>query len=135
VFDGRARRFAAHAGARALGLNHVTLGPDQTGAPAHCHSREEALFVVLEGEAVLELWERGAPAPTEHPLTAGDVVARPAGTGVAHAIRPSQGGVTYLAFGTRETNDMCFYPQSGTVSLRGLGIALRSPEIDVLPNL
>jgi hypothetical protein len=29
---------------------------------------------------------------------------------------------------------MCFYPHSGRVSLRGLGIALRSPEIDVLPG-
>jgi hypothetical protein len=30
---------------------------------------------------------------------------------------------------------MCFYPQSGRVSLPGLGIALRSPEIDYLPPL
>ena len=35
--------------------------------------------------------------------------------------------------GTR--SDMCFYPQSGRVSLRGLGIALRSPEIEYLPGL
>jgi hypothetical protein len=35
----------------------------------------------------------------------------------------------------REHADMCFYPQSGRVSLRGLGIALRSPEIEHLPNL
>jgi uncharacterized cupin superfamily protein len=84
---------------------------------------------------VFELWERGADAPDEHPLKAGDVVARPAGSGVAHALRPGGQGVTYLAFGTREPNDMCFYPQSGRVSLRGLGIALRSPEIEILPNL
>jgi hypothetical protein len=30
---------------------------------------------------------------------------------------------------------MCFYPQSGRVSLRGLGIALRSPEIDYLAGV
>jgi len=43
--------------------------------------------------------------------------------------------VTYLAYGTREASDMCFYPQSGRVSLRGLGIALRSPEIEHLPSV
>jgi uncharacterized cupin superfamily protein len=135
VLDGRARRLAEHAGARALGLNHVRLEPGQAGAPAHCHSLEEEMFVILEGDAVFELWQRGADAPDEHELVSGDVVARPAGTGVAHALRPGANGVSYLAFGTREPNDMCFYPQSGRVSLRGLGIALRSPEIEVLPNL
>ena len=64
----------------------------------------------------------------------GDVIARPAGSGIAHALRPGPEGLTYLAYGTREPNDMCFYPQSGRVALRGLGIALRSPEIDVLPG-
>ena len=44
-------------------------------------------------------------------------------------------GLTYLAYGTRDPGDMCFYPQSGRVSLRGLGIALRSPEIERLPAL
>ena len=68
-------------------------------------------------------------------LIRGDVVSRPAGTGVAHAISPGQEGITYLAYGTRETNDMCFYPRLGRVALRGLGIALRSPEIEHLPSL
>jgi len=64
-----------------------------------------------------------------------DVIARPAATGVAHALRAGDEGLTYLAYGTSEPGDMCFYPQSGRVSLRGLGIALRSPEIDHLPAL
>jgi uncharacterized cupin superfamily protein len=91
--------------------------------------------VVLAGEGVLELWPRGGGSPEEHALRAGDVVSRPAGTGVAHALGPAAGGLTYLAYGTRDPSDMCFYPQSGRVSLRGLGIALRSPEIEHLPSL
>jgi uncharacterized cupin superfamily protein len=133
VLEGRARLGGRAAGAVATGLNHVVLAPGASGAPAHCHSLEEELFVVLEGDGVLELWPRGAERGEEHPLTRGDVVSRPAGTGVAHALRAGDAGLTYLAYGTRETNDMCFYPQSGRVSLRGLGIALRSPEIDHLP--
>jgi len=135
VFDGRARRVGQAAGASATGLNHVALPADGQGAQAHCHSVEEELFVVLAGDGVLELWGRGAQSPEEQPLRAGDVVARPAGTGVAHALRAGAEGLTYLAYGTREPSDMCFYPRSGRVSLRGLGIALRSPEIEHLPGL
>jgi uncharacterized cupin superfamily protein len=135
ILDGRARRAGEAAGAVASGLNHVVLSAQQQGAPAHCHSQEEELFVVLDGAGVLELWGRGEQAPEGHPLKSGDVVSRPAGTGVAHAIRPGGQGITYLAYGTREPNDMCFYPQSRRVSLRGLGIALRSPEIEFLPGI
>jgi uncharacterized cupin superfamily protein len=134
IFDGRARRAGNAAGALATGLNHVELAAGGQGAPAHCHSQEEELFVVLDGSGVLELWAGGERSPEEHDLRMGDVVSRPAGTGVAHALRAGPEGLTYLAYGTREPNDMCFYPQSGRVSLRGLGIALRSPEIDYLPR-
>jgi uncharacterized cupin superfamily protein len=133
--DGRARQAGKTAGAVASGLNHVVLPAGGQGAPAHCHSQEEEIFVVLDGDGVLELWPRGEQRAEEHPLEPGDVISRPAGTGVAHAFRPGGGGLTYLAYGTCEPNDMCFYPQSGRVSLRGLGIALRSPEIDHLPEL
>jgi uncharacterized cupin superfamily protein len=135
IFDGRARRCGQAAGASATGLNHVILPAGGQGAPAHCHSLEEELFVVLDGGGTLELWGRGAERPDEHPLRPGDVVSRPAATGVAHALRPGEQGITYLAYGTREPSDMCFYPASGRVSLRGLGIALRSPEIEYLPEL
>jgi uncharacterized cupin superfamily protein len=135
ILGGRARRAGQAAGATASGLNHVVLAPDGTGAPAHCHSCEEELFVVLDGDGVLELWERGAQAPQEHALRSGDVVSRPAGTGVAHAFRAGAQGIVYLAYGTRDSNDMCFYPQAGRVSLRGLGIALTSPAIEHLPEL
>ena len=135
VFEGRARRCGLAGGAIATGLNHVVLPPGGQGAPAHCHSAEEELFVVLDGSGVLELWGRGAERPEKHPLRPGDTISRLAGSGVAHALRPGEQGLTYLAYGTREPSDMCFYPESGRVSLRGLGIALRSPEIDHLPDL
>jgi uncharacterized cupin superfamily protein len=135
TFGGRARRAGHAAGATATGLNHVVLPPAGQGAPAHCHSLEEELFVVLAGDGVLELWGREDAGPEDHQLRAGDVIARPAGTGVAHALRAGDEGLTYLAYGTREPGDMCFYPQTGRVSLRGLGIALRSPEVERLPDI
>src|SRR5271154_2631959 len=86
IFDGRARRLGKAAGAVATGLNHVVLEAAGHGAPPHCPSHDEEIFVVLEGGGVLELWGRGAGQAEEHPLRAGDVVSRPAGTGVAHAL-------------------------------------------------
>jgi uncharacterized cupin superfamily protein len=135
ILDGRARRAGQAAGARATGLNHVVLPAGGAGAPPHCHSEEEELFVVLDGGGVLELWGRGADSAEEHPLRPGDVISRPAGTGVAHALRAGGEGLTYLAYGTRERGDMCFYPRSGRISLRGLGIALSAPQIDYLPDI
>ncbi len=132
---GRARFAGRAAGATATGLNHVVLSAGAQGAPAHCHSREEEIFVVLDGDGVLELWPRSGEGPEEHPLKRGDVISRPAGSGVSHALRPGEQGLTYLAYGTRDTGDMCFYPQSGRVALRGLGIALHSPEIERLADI
>jgi uncharacterized cupin superfamily protein len=136
AFGGAVRLLGEAAGARATGLKHIALPPGRQGAPPHCHSQEEEIFVVLDGDGTLQLWPRGAGAenPEEHPLRAGDVISRLAGTGVAHALRAGEQGLTYLAYGTRESGDMCFYPETGRVALRGLGIALRSPEIEPLAS-
>ena len=135
IFDGRARRISQAAHATASGLNYVVLPPGGEGAPPHCHSHEEEIFVVLDGDGVLQLWPRGERTPEEHPLRDGDVISRPAGSGIAHALRPGSEGITYLAYGTRDSGDMCFYPLTGRVSLRGLGIALQALEIDHLPAI
>ena len=47
--------------------------------PPHCHSLEEEIFVVLEGDGHLLLWEEDGVE--EHEVRAGSVVVRPAGTG------------------------------------------------------
>ena len=82
------------------------------------HALEEELFYVLEGNGTLTLGDE------QHPLRAGDVVARPPGTGVPHALRASDQGMTYLAYGTRVPGDSVYYPDAGQVRLRGLGVTL-----------
>ena len=125
------------AGARTTGLNWADLPAGESGAPPHCHSADEELFVVLAGEGELELWAAPDPAnplPTEpaerHPLRAGHVVSRPPATRISHAFRAGEGGLTYLAYGTREPNDMCFYPRSNKVFFRGLGVIARLELLD-----
>jgi uncharacterized cupin superfamily protein len=55
-------------------------------------------------------------------LRRGHVVARPPGTRISHCFRAGSGGLTYVAYGTREPHDVCFYPRSNKIFFRGLGL-------------
>jgi uncharacterized cupin superfamily protein len=119
-------------GSERTGLRHVTIEPEMLMAPPHCHSAEEEIFVVLDGDGELELWPsvRFGGEHETYRLTAGSTVARPAGTQRAHGIRAGSGGMTVLAYGTREPDDMSYYPRSGKVNLRGLGVIGRIEQVD-----
>jgi uncharacterized cupin superfamily protein len=112
------------AGSVATGLKHVVIRPGARSHPAHCHSAQEEVFVVLAGGGRLELGDE------EHPLRPGHVVGRPPSTGVAHAFEAGTEGMTMLAYGTRDANDICFYPRSGKVFLRGIGVMGRIERAD-----
>jgi uncharacterized cupin superfamily protein len=122
----RVRDLAKTAGSQRTGLRLSEVLPGKLNAPPHCHSAEEEIFVVLDGEGSLLLWERDGIV--EHGVSCGSVVARPAGTGVAHAFRGGDGGLTLLMYGTREPNDICYYPRSGKVYFVGLGLIARLGE-------
>jgi uncharacterized cupin superfamily protein len=116
------------AGSSRTGLRVSEVLPGKLNAPPHCHSAEEEIFVVLEGGGELLLWE--PEGITEHAVRAGSVVARPAGTGVAHAFRGGSQGLTLLMYGTRDPGDICFYPRSVKVMLRGVGLVGRIEPLD-----
>ena len=63
-------------------------------------------------------------------MRAGTTVARPAGTRVAHTFRAGDDGLTLLAYGTREPNDIAYYPRSGKVNIRGVGVIGRVEALD-----
>jgi uncharacterized cupin superfamily protein len=111
-------------GSRHSGLRHLVVEPGSLSYPPHCHSTEEELFVVLEGSGTLLLGDE------EHAVRAGSVVARPAGTGVAHAFRAGDEPLTLLAYGTREPGDITFYPRSGKLSVRGVGAIFHVQRVD-----
>jgi uncharacterized cupin superfamily protein len=117
------------------GLRWVTLPPGLIGAPPHCHSAEEEVFVVLEGDGALELWPspravgRGAERE-DVPIRAGHVVARPPATGIGHAFRAGDAGMKLLMYGTREPNDIAYYPRSNKINFRGVGVIGRIQHLD-----
>jgi uncharacterized cupin superfamily protein len=112
------------AGSERTGLTYVVVAAGKLGAPPHCHSAEEELFVVLDGDGVLLLGD------DEHPVRPGAIASRPAGSAVAHAFRAGPGGLVYLAYGTREPNDIIHYPRSGKLFFHGLGVVGRIEPAD-----
>jgi uncharacterized cupin superfamily protein len=124
------KELAGSAGSERSGLNWHRSENGRRAVPPHCHAAEEEAFVVLEGSGILELLptpmaaERGA-TPEVHELRAGHLVARPPGTKIAHSIVGGSAGISYLAYGTREPNDIAYYPRSNKVYFRGVGLMTR----------
>jgi uncharacterized cupin superfamily protein len=121
------RDLARAAGSRWTGLRHFELEPGTLSGPPHCHSAEEEIFVVLDGEGTLELFGN---EPETHSVRRGSVVARPPGTGVPHAFRAGDPGMTLIAWGTREPNDICWYPRSQKIYWRGVDVVGRIEQLD-----
>jgi uncharacterized cupin superfamily protein len=121
----RARReLGRAAGAQVSSLNWVRLAPGKLAHPEQCHTLEEKLFVILSGSGALLLGD------DEIPVGPGHVIARPAGTGVAHTFRAGAEGLTLLAYGSRDPGDICYFPRSGKIALRGLGVVARLAAAD-----
>ena len=110
------------------GLHWERLDPGARGSVPHCHSEEEEIFVILEGQGTLHLWPSpsfawGTGAEKEAiPIRSGHVIARPPATRVSHWFRAGPDGLTMLIYGTRKPNDMCWYPRSNKIAWRGLGV-------------
>jgi uncharacterized cupin superfamily protein len=120
------------AGSELTGMSRIRLEQGRLSAQHHCHSAEEEIFVLLEGAGTLELVPspRLGGAEERIPVRAGHVVSRPPATRVAHAFRAGDGGLTLLAYGTREPNDIAYYPRSRKLNFRGVGVIVRAEHVD-----
>jgi uncharacterized cupin superfamily protein len=122
--DSQWRELGLAVGSVLSGTNQIEVAPEACSAPFHCHGAEEEIFVVLVGEGTLRLGDERLP------VQAGHVIARPPGTRIAHQFIAGEGGLTLLAWGTRDANDVVFYPDSKKVHLRGIGIRTRVDPLD-----
>lgn len=106
-----------------LGVNLMMVPPGRAAVPFHHHLREDEVFYVLSGRGVLRYGEEVME------LRAGDCVSCPAGTGVAHQIgNPGHEDLVYLSIGSHDEHEVCGYPDSGKVLVRGLGKVGRLEE-------
>lgn len=102
----RGVRLSNHGGLQRLGIWHEIVSPGERTSWPHAHSKEEEFVYVLKGRP--QLWLDGEIFP----LTPGDAIGIPAGTGQAHVfLNNSKKKVELLVVG--EVNipgDKIFYP-------------------------
>lgn len=99
-----------------VGVVMEEVMPGRWSSTFHWHTLEEEHVWVLEGTGVMRIGAR------EVPVRAGSYVVFPPGGKVAHATRNSgKKPLKIVVIGTREPGDVCVYPDSGKVLVRGLG--------------
>jgi uncharacterized cupin superfamily protein len=106
------RDVARAAGSVRTGLRHLVVAPGALNCPPHWHAAEHELFVILDGDGTLLLYDDHGKLAEEHPVRAGHCVSCPAGMRLAHALRAGGDGMTYLAYGTRDSGEIVYYPRS-----------------------
>jgi uncharacterized cupin superfamily protein len=109
------RRLAPPAGLTLMGASHVTLAPGAFSSQRHWHRGQDELVVMIAGEAIL-IDDEG-----ETPVSAGDVLAFPAGDANGHHLHNRSGNpciFVAVSAGNREADsgeysdiDMLFGPE------------------------
>jgi uncharacterized cupin superfamily protein len=119
--------------AKDLGFCIVSLDPGRRSCPFHFHHSEEELFFVLQGEGVLRQGDAGGEEE-RITLGQGDFASFPPGTGIAHQFfNESDAPFVYLAFSNRLKHDVCEYPDSDKLLVRGTATMLRrAPQLEYL---
>lgn len=98
-----------------LGINRMRLAKGRATCPFHYHLREDEAFVVLSGKGVLRYGDE------VREIREGDCVSCPAGTQIAHQIaNPYDQDLVYLAIGLFDPHEVCVYPDSDKVQVRGV---------------
>jgi uncharacterized cupin superfamily protein len=115
-FGGSWKRLGRDAGAEQTGLNWGRLDPGEEDDSPHCHSADEEIHVVLDGDGTLFLGDE------EHAVRTGHVIYRPPATGIAHGWRAGDEGMTVLFYGTREPNDIIYYPRTNEIYFKGVRV-------------
>ena len=94
--------------AKKLGAGFDILAPGKRSCPYHYHLAQEEMFVILQGSGSLRV------AGEMLPVRAGDVVVIPAGPEYPHQfINTSDAPMHYLSISTKESPEICYYPDSG----------------------
>ncbi|MFZ6647756.1 cupin domain-containing protein [Undibacterium sp. TJN25] len=108
LYESLAGRLGTGTAAQKLGASIDTVAPGKRSCPYHFHYAQEEMFVVLEGTGSLRV------AGEMLPIRAGDVIFIPPGPEYPHQlINTSDAPLKYLSVSTRETPEVCEYPDSG----------------------
>jgi uncharacterized cupin superfamily protein len=122
---------AVSLGAKDLGYCVVSVDPGRRSCPFHFHHSEEEMFFVLKGTAILRQGKEADGEYEEMEVSAGDFMAFPAGTGIAHQfVNNTEEPFEYVAVSTKVKADVAEYPDSNKVLARGNGLLVsREPTM------
>jgi uncharacterized cupin superfamily protein len=108
LYDALGARLARGTAAGKLGISVDIVAPGMRSCPYHFHYAQEEAFVILEGEGSLRV------AGQLLAVVAGDVIFIPPGPLYPHQlVNTSQAPLKYLSISTRESPEVCEYPDSG----------------------
>ena len=113
-----------------LGVNRFRVAPNHAAIPFHAHQLEDEVLVIETGRGVF----RYGDEPVRE-VVAGDCIVCPAGAGKAHQLANASADeeLVYLAIGAFEPQEVCTYPDTGKVLIRGLGRTIgRVAECDYM---
>lgn len=108
LYESQAARLGTGSAAQKLGASVDIVAPGKRSCPYHFHYAQEEMFVVIEGQGSLRV------AGEMLPIKTGDVIFIPPGPEYPHQIiNTSDAPLKYLSISTRETPEVCEYPDSG----------------------
>jgi uncharacterized cupin superfamily protein len=123
LYESVGARLAKGTAARKLGASVDIVAPGKVTCPYHLHHAQEEMFVILDGEGTLRV------AGEMLPLRTGDVVFIPAGPDYPHQIiNSSSAPLKYLSISTRESPEICEYPDSNKFLAEAAGTGGRAFE-------
>jgi uncharacterized cupin superfamily protein len=119
LYDSESASLSAGTAAARLGAGFDIVAPGQQSCPYHYHHAQEEMFVILQGEGTLRV------AGQHLAIQAGDVIFIPPGPDYPHHIlNTSSAPLHYLSISTRESPEVCVYPDAGKVGSFAPGLRL-----------
>jgi uncharacterized cupin superfamily protein len=117
-FDARMGFIASRTGAKKLGCNLTVVPPGKRAFPFHSHRVQEEMFFVIEGIGEVRIGK------DTFPIGAGDIISCPSGgPETAHQIvNTGRSELRYLAISTKDSPEICEYPDSGKIAALGDGL-------------
>jgi uncharacterized cupin superfamily protein len=108
LYESHAARLGTDTAAQKLGASMDIVAPGKRSCPYHFHYAQEEMFIILDGQGTLRV------AGQMLPVRSGDVIFIPPGPEYPHQlINTSDAPLKYLSISTRETPEVCEYPDSG----------------------
>lgn len=124
-FGGTVRSPGAFGLSERIGVHLEEVPPGKWNSTFHWHTHEEEHFYILEGAGLMRV------GPKEFRVRAGSYVVFPPNGKAGHALKNvGRKPLKYLVIGTRETGDVCVYPDSGKVAIAPLKTVGRFQKTD-----